>query len=86
MPANNRDPVVAQFLRVHYIQWAVGQLEPSLARELDDLSPVGWENWKTTLERVNGLDAARLRGLHTLLCDTLGYSNDEALCVMFRAE
>lgn len=86
MSANNRELEVSQFLRAHYIRWAVGQLDPLMAQELNALSPAGWENWKTTLERVHGYDAARMRVLHTRLCDSLGFSSEEALSLMLRAE
>jgi hypothetical protein len=86
MLENDRELDVVQFLRAHYIRWAVGQLDCSMAEVLDALSPVGWENWKTTLERVNGYDPTRLRDRHTLLCDSLGFSNEEALNLMLRAE
>ncbi|MDX1968385.1 MAG: hypothetical protein SFV23_14510 [Planctomycetaceae bacterium] len=76
----------AQFFRAHYIQWAVGRLDPETAQELDELSPAGWENWKSMLEREHGYSAASFREQHNVLCDSFQFSAEAALSLMLKAE
>lgn len=86
MPSTQLDLEVACFFRENYIVWAVGELDPVLERELDALSPRGWENWKAVMEREYGMNAGHIRNLHALLCESAGLSRDEALAAILRAE
>lgn len=86
MPTTTSDRAIAEFFRENYIRWAVGQLDPRVEQELDELSPPGWENWKNVMERENGFVSAHFQHLQTLLCESTELSGEEALAVLLRTE
>lgn len=86
MPATVSDLEVARYFRESYFCWAVGQLDPAVEQELDELSLSGWENWKEVMEREFGYTAAEIQNRHAHLCATLGLSPDEALDALLRSE
>lgn len=86
MSATAIDLEVSRYFRESYICWAIGQLDPLVEKELDELTSSGWENWKAVMEREYGLRAEHFRNLQTLLCTAAGLSSQEALDVLLRAE